>query len=216
MPVGYLLILVRHREQAPFIEIVADQVQANRQVFYINVGGFDTHDGQISSTGATGHQLLLQRVSQAVNAFYRSMVAIGRGNDVTLFTASDFGRTINSNGNGSDHAWGSVHFAVGGAVNGGQVYGRYPSIVLDNALTGAVSVNATQGECFSRGQFLPTMACDQFSATLARWFGVSNAELPTIFPNIDNFATGQYANAGATPTFAYFNRIVPGLMNGVA
>ena len=194
----------------------ASPVQANRQVFYINLGGFDTHDGQISSINATGHHLLLQRVSQAVAAFHRAMTAIGRANDVTLFTASEFGRTINSNGNGSDHAWGSVAFAVGGAVNGGQVYGRYPSIVLDNSLTGSVSVNASMGECFSRGQFLPTMACDQFSATLARWFGVADNELPTIFPNIDNFATGQYASAAATPTFAYFNRVVPGLMNGVA
>jgi uncharacterized protein (DUF1501 family) len=191
-------------------------VQANRQVFYINLGGFDTHDAQISSVNATGHHQLLQRVSQAVDAFYRAMVAIGRGNDVTLFTASEFGRTINSNGNGSDHAWGSVQFAVGGAVNGGQVFGRYPSIVLDNGLTGGVSVNATQGECFSRGQFIPTLACDQFSATLAQWFGVAGSELPTIFPNIDNFANGPFASAAATPTFAYFNRIVPGLMNGVA
>lgn len=191
-------------------------VNANRQVFYVNIGGFDTHDGQINSLTATGHHLLLERVSRAVKAFYDAMVAIGRANDVTLFTASEFGRTINSNGNGSDHAWGSVAFAMGGAVNGGQVYGRYPNIVLDNSLTGGVSVNAGQGECFSRGQFLPTLACDQFSATLARWFGVDDNELPTIFPNIDNFANGPYANAGATPTFAYFNRIVPGLMNGVA
>jgi uncharacterized protein (DUF1501 family) len=191
-------------------------VNANRQVFYVNIGGFDTHDAQISSINATGHHQLLQRVSQAVSAFHSAMVAIGRGNDVTLFTASDFGRTINSNGNGSDHAWGSVHFAVGGAVNGGQVYGRYPNIVLDNSLTGSVSVNPALGECFSRGQFLPTIACDQFSATLAQWFGVSSGELPTIFPNIDNFATGPFANATATPTFAYFNRIIPGLMNGVA
>ena len=195
---------------------ITGPVNANRQVFYINLGGFDTHDAQISSINATGHHQLLQRVSQAVDAFYKAMVAIGRGSDVTLFTASEFGRTINSNGNGSDHAWGSVQFAVGGAVNGGQVYGRYPSIVLDNALTGGVSINATQGECFSRGQFIPTLACDQFSATLAQWFGVANNELPTIFPNIDNFASGPFANAAATPTFAYFNRIVPGLMNGVA
>lgn len=194
---------------------VTGPVNANRQVFYVNLGGFDTHDAQISSINATGHHLLLQRVSQAVDAFYRAMVAIGRANDVTLFTASEFGRTINSNGNGSDHAWGSVQFAVGGAVNGGQVYGRYPAIVLDNAI-GASGVDATRGECFSRGQFLPTLACDQFSATLAQWFGVANSELPTIFPNIDNFASGPFANAAATPTFAYFNRVVPGLMNGVA
>lgn len=195
---------------------IPQPINANRQVFFVRIGGFDTHDAQITSLGATGHHLLLQRVSQAVNAFYRAMVAIGRGSDVTLFSASEFARTINSNGNGSDHAWGSVQFAVGGAVNGGQVYGRYPSIVLNNSMTGAVNDNAVQGECFSRGQFVPTTAVEQFGATLARWMGVSNTDLPAIFPNIDNFASGPFATAGATPTFANFNRIIPGLMSGVA
>jgi uncharacterized protein (DUF1501 family) len=181
----------------------------------VRIGGFDLHDAQITSLGATGHQLLLQRVSQAVNAFYRSMVAIGRHNDVTLFTASEFARTINSNGNGSDHAWGSVQFAVGGAVNGGQVLGRYPSIVLNNALSGPVVDNPTMGECFSRGQFIPTTAVDQFSATLAQWMGVPSGELQTIFPNIDNFTSGPFATAGASPTFANFTRTIPGLMSGV-
>jgi len=190
-------------------------IQANRQVFFVRIGGFDLHDAQITSLGATGHQLLLQRVSQAVAAFYRSMVAIGRHNDVTLFTASEFARTINSNGNGSDHAWGSVQFAVGGAVNGGQVLGRYPSIVLNNALSGPVVDNPTMGECFSRGQFIPTTAVDQFSATLAQWMGVPSGELQTIFPNIDNFTSGPFATAGASPTFANFTRTIPGLMSGV-
>jgi uncharacterized protein (DUF1501 family) len=210
------------RQIARMIRISADApgmppspIAANRQVFFVRIGGFDTHDGQISSIGATGHQLLLQRVSQAVNAFYKSMVAIGRGNDVTLFTASEFARTINSNGNGSDHAWGSVQFAVGGGVNGGQVYGRYPTIVLNNSLTGSISDGAQQGECFSRGQFVPTTAVDQFSATLAQWMGVPSNELTTIFPNLGNFTTGPFANAGASPTFASFSQIVPGLMNGV-
>lgn len=190
-------------------------INANRQVFFVRIGGFDTHDGQITSLLATGQQLLLERISQATNAFYRAMVAIGRGSDVTLFSTSEFGRTINSNGNGSDHAWGSVHFAIGGAVNGGQVFGRYPNIVLNNSLGGSVSDNATMGECFSRGQFIPTTAVDQFAATLAQWMGVANADLPTIFPNLDNFFSGPFANAIATPTFANFSRTIPGLMNGV-
>jgi uncharacterized protein (DUF1501 family) len=219
-PTGYSLS-DQLRQIARMIRISADHpgfvspIAANRQVFFVRIGGFDTHDGQISSLGANGHHLLLQRVSDAVTAFYRAMTAIGRQNDVTLFTASEFARTINSNGNGSDHAWGSVQFAVGGAVNGGQVYGRYPNIVLNNSLTGSVSDNATQGECFSRGQFIPTTAVEQFSATLARWMGVPDAELPVIFPNIDNFSSGPFANVGASPTFANFSRIVPGLMNGV-
>ena len=191
-------------------------IGANRQVFFVRLGGFDTHDGQITSTGATGHHLLLQRVSQAVDSFYKAMVAIGRSNDVTLFSASEFGRTINSNGNGSDHAWGSLQFVVGGAVNGGNVYGRYPTIVLNNSLTGSVSDGANQGECFQRGQFIPTTAVDQLGATLARWMGVSDVDIPTIFPNIDNFVTGPFANPVSSPSFANFSRIVPGLMNGVA
>ncbi len=191
-------------------------IGANRQVFFVRLGGFDTHDGQITSLAATGHHLLLQRLSQAVDAFYKAMVAIGRHNDVTLFTASEFARTINSNGNGSDHAWGSVQFAVGGAVNGGAVYGRYPTMVLNNSLTGSVSDGANQGECFQRGQFIPTTATDQLCATMARWMGVSDGELPTLFPNIDNFVSGPFANPVATPTFANFSRIVPGLLNGVA
>ncbi len=208
------------RQIARMIKVSTDAsltnpINANRQVFFVSIGGWDTHDNQISSINATGHHGRLAVVSRAVNAFFRSMQAIGQANNVTLFSASEFGRTINSNGNGSDHAWGGVQFVVGGDVNGSQVIGRYPSIVLNNALTGSVSVNANQGECFSRGQFLPTTAIDQLGATLARWMGVSNGDLPTLFPNIDNFATGPFANASASPTFANFGRTIPGLMNGV-
>jgi uncharacterized protein (DUF1501 family) len=191
-------------------------INANRQVFFVRIGGFDTHDSQIDIDGSAGQHLLLSRVSQSVAAFYRAMAAIGRENDVTLFSASEFGRTINTNTNGSDHAWGNVQFVVGGAVNGGNVYGRYPTMVLSNSLSGSVSDNATMGECFSRGQFVPTTAIDQVGATLARWMGVPDDEITTIFPNIDNFTTGPFANAIASPTFASFTRIVPGLMNGVA
>lgn len=196
-------------------------INANRQVFFVSIGGFDTHDGQITGVGASGHHRLLQRVSRGVNAFFRAMQGIGLENDVTLLTTSEFARTINSNGNGSDHAWGGVQFVVGGAVNGGQVYGRYPSIALNNSLTTPIAgSDPSQGECFSRGQFLPTLAVDQVSATLARWMGVENAELPGLFPNIDNFVPGaqflQGAGSNSTPTWAYGSRIVPGLMDGVA
>lgn len=196
-------------------------INANRQVFFVSIGGWDTHDGQITGVGASGHHRLIQRVSRGVNAFFRAMQGIGLENDVTLLTTSEFARTINSNGNGSDHAWGGVQFVVGGAVNGGQVYGRYPSIALNNSLTTPIAgSDPSQGECFSRGQFLPTLAVDQVSATLARWMGVDNAELPDLFPNIDNFVTGaQFLQAGgsnSTPTWAYGSRIVPGLMDGVA
>lgn len=190
----------------------ASPIDANRQVFFVRIGGFDTHDGQITSpTAAQAHHGLFQQISQAVFAFQRAMAAIGSDNEVTLYTASDFARTINSNGNGTDHAWGGVQFVMGGAVNGGQVYGRYPSIVLNNAMTGSVSVDPTNGECFSRGQFLPTMSVDQLGASLARWMGVSNTDIPAIFPNIDNFS-----GSVMTPTFAYYNRVITNLMAGVA
>ncbi len=186
-------------------------IGANRQVFYVNAGGYDTHDGQITSTTAAtnGHHALLQNLSRAVSAFNAAMIEIGAANEVTLFTMSDFSRTINSNGNGTDHAWGSVQFVMGGAVSGGQVVGRYPRMVLN--LQGDVN-----GECFSRGQFLPTTAADQYAATLARWMGVDNTNLPLIFPNIDNFATGPFASAALTPQFANFNRVIPGLLAGVS
>ena len=101
-------------------------------------------------------------------------------------------------------------------VNGGNVIGRYPTIVLDNSLTGSVSDGANQGECFQRGQFIPTTATEQYCATFARWMGVGDSELPMIFPNIDNFASGPFANAVASPTFANFGRVIPGLMSGVS
>jgi uncharacterized protein (DUF1501 family) len=192
----------------------SNAIGANRQVYYVNMGGYDTHDGQITSTtAANGHHGLLQRLSQAVNAFNSAMNEIGAANEVTLFTMSDFARTVNSNGNGTDHAWGGIQFVMGGAINaaggGGRVLGRYPRMVLN--LQGD-----NNGECFSRGQMLPTTAADQLAATLARWMGVDNSNLPVIFPNIDNFVSGPFANAAATPTFANFSRVIPNLLTGVS
>ena len=193
----------------PTVNGNAGPIQANRQVFYVNVGGYDTHDGQIlSATQALGHHQLLAELSAAVNAFNNAMNEIGSQNEVTLFTMSDFARTINSNGNGTDHSWGSVQFVMGGAVTGGQTFGRYPRMVLDLA-------GDANGECFSRGQFLPTTAVDQLGATMARWMGVDDSNLPLLFPNIDNFASGPFANAGASPTFANFNRVIPNLITGL-
>lgn len=189
-------------------------INANRQVYYASTGGYDTHDGQIPNVQLNqGHQGLLQRVSQAVMAFYRALAAIGAHNDVLLFTFSEFGRTINSNGNGTDHGWGGVQFVVGGGqgnvstgavsiagdtgggpliarnrstASGTGIYGRYPRVVL-NASDNAGIPEAEKGECFNRGQFLPTMATDQMCASMARWMGLDAANLPLVFPNIDNF-----------------------------
>ena len=141
-----------------------------RQIYFVGMGGFDTHDFQMSS-----HAGLLSTVAQAITAFQRATTELGVDNGVTTFTASDFGRTLSSNGDGSDHGWGSHHLVVGGAVNGGRFYGRMPQ--LQNG----------SSEDVGWGQIIPTTSVDQYAATLARWFGVADSELNLILPNLANF-----------------------------
>ncbi len=154
-------------------------IQHSRQIYYVRIGGFDMHDN-LMSTGTNGHANLLARVSQALGAFWASLGEIGAQSQVTTFTMSEFARTLSTNGNGSDHAWGSVNMIMGGAVQGGKLYGAFP----DQTLNGPVSL--------SRGQFVPSTSVDQMAATLARWMGVtSNSDLNTIFPNLANFSTNN-------------------------
>jgi len=143
-----------------------------RQVFMVGMGGFDHHDGLLGS-----HEAILGQVDFAMNAFYRSLVEMGVADQVTTFTASDFGRTLASNGDGSDHGWGSHHFVMGGAVNGGRFYGTAPHVSVDT------------DDQVERGRLLPTTSVDEYSSTLAKWFGVSNSELPSVAPNIGRFST---------------------------
>jgi uncharacterized protein (DUF1501 family) len=138
-----------------------------RQVF---LGGFDTHDNL-----TTNHPALLKQVGPALRAFYDATVALGVASDVTTFTASDFGRTLTSNGNGSDHGWGSMHFVLGGAVKGGEFYGKAPE----------VSNNGPDD--VGQGRLLPSIATDQLNASLATWFGVSGTDLTTVIPNLPNY-----------------------------
>ncbi len=145
-------------------------LQAKRQVFFVSMGGFDTHDFL-----PTQHPGLLADVADALKTFHAAMVELGADNQVTTFTASDFGRTLTSNGDGSDHGWGSYHFVVGGAVTGGRFYGKLPS----------VSVNGPDD--VGQGRLLPTTAVDQLAATLATWMGVSDTDLPLVAPNIGNY-----------------------------
>lgn len=162
------------------LEIVArliaarQQMGVRRQVFMVGMGGYDTHDGLIGRHGA-----LLSQLDFAIDAFYREMQALGVSDKVTTFTASDFGRTLASNGDGSDHGWGSHHFMVGGAVEGGRYYGRAPSVSVDT------------DDQVGRGRLLPAVGVDQMSATLASWFGVDPVELPTVAPNIARFGTAD-------------------------
>ncbi len=152
-------------------------VGATRQVFMVGAGNFDTHNAVV-----TTQPPLLSDVAVSMAAFHAEMSALGLQNNVTSFTVSDFGRTLNSDGDGSDHGWGSVHFVLGGAVNGKSFYGTAPVLPPSLTTPGPLDVG--------RGRFIPTMAVDQFGATLGSWFGVSDANLLTIFPNLSNFDAG--------------------------
>jgi uncharacterized protein (DUF1501 family) len=151
-----------------------------RQIFFCQVGGYDLHTGQTPGPGSTiigAHANLLAELSQSMYVFQRSMEQLNLSNNVTAFTASDFGRTFPSNGQGSDHGWGSHHLILGGAVKGGKTYGKFP----------ALTVNGPDDT--STGRWIPTTAIDQYFATLATWFGVDSGNLSTVFPNIGRFAT---------------------------
>ncbi|HTI31730.1 MAG TPA: DUF1501 domain-containing protein [Sphingomonas sp.] len=145
-----------------------------RQVFFVQLGGFDTH-----SNLTLKHPQLMQQLGEAMAAFYNSTVQLGVANQVTTFTASDFGRTLTSNDDGSDHGWGSHHFVMGGAVKGGRFYGTAP----------AVGINTPDD--VGQGRLLPSTSVDQYAATLASWFGVSASDLPTVLPNIGNFGSAN-------------------------
>ncbi|MEO0818547.1 MAG: DUF1501 domain-containing protein [Pseudomonadota bacterium] len=150
----------------------------NRQVFYAAVGGFDTHSAQ-----AQDLPRLLREIDQAVVAFYGAMEELGIANDVTLFTASEFGRTLAINGDGTDHGWGGVQFVVGGGVRGGRIYGDVPEFVLGH------------DQDVGSGRLLPSMSVEQFAAPIGRWFGLTEDELVRALPALPNF------EAGSTPSF---------------
>jgi uncharacterized protein (DUF1501 family) len=147
-----------------------------RQVFMVSLGGFDLHDFLIDQ-----HPKLLRYVSEAMTAFHDATVKLNVDNQVTSFTASDFGRTLSSNGDGSDHGWGSHHFIVGSAVKGKTFYGVAPPISVGSTTAADDQWHVGQG------RLLPTTSVDQYAATLASWFGVEDAEMTRVLPNIENF-----------------------------
>jgi uncharacterized protein (DUF1501 family) len=142
-----------------------------RQIFFCSVGGYDTHGAQL-----TGQSNLFTELSQALNAFYSATTELGIAQQVTTFTASDFGRTYPTNGSGSDHGWGSHQFVLGGAVQGGRLFGTFPTLAVNGP------------DDTGQGRWIPTTSVDEFSATLATWFGVSASDLSTVLPNIGRFA----------------------------
>ncbi len=149
----------------------APSLGLKRQIFFARVGGWDLHDNQLGA-----HATLLADLSTSLKAFYDSTVELGVANQVTTFTASDFGRTYNTNGDGSDHGWGSHHLILGGAVQGNDIYGRVPDLTINGP------------DDTGRGRWIPTTSVDEYSATLATWFGVSATNLSTVLPNIGRFA----------------------------
>lgn len=162
---------------------VRSPLKAQRQLFFVSLGGFDTHDNMLAD-----QPTLFSTLSQAFGAFYDATVELGVQNSVTTFTMSEFSRTLNTDGDGTDHAWGGNHFVMGGAVNGQHLYGT-------PAVSGGIFPDQTLNgpDCLQRGQMIPATSCDQYSATLARWLGVNDCDLATIFPTLGNF---QVADLG--------------------
>jgi uncharacterized protein (DUF1501 family) len=154
-------------------------VGAKRQVFFVSLGSFDTHDKQNRN-----HADLLAKLSHAMRYFDTALGALGAREHVTTFTASDFGRSFTSNGDGTDHGWGAHHFVLGGAVKGGDLYGSFPVLGVKNANNNSFDASPNQ---LGNGVLLPETSVDQLGATLARWFGVSDADALTVFPNLGNF-----------------------------
>ncbi len=154
---------------------VSSELGAKRQVFFVSLGGFDLHDNLVAQ-----HPVLLANVANAMRAFYDHTVELGVSDKVTTFTGSDFGRTLVPNTDGSDHGWGSMHFVMGGAVKGKNIYGKPPEIANNGA------------DDVGQGRLLPGIAVDQYASTLATWFGVSNGDMSTVLPNIGNYSPSTW------------------------
>jgi uncharacterized protein (DUF1501 family) len=155
-----------------------------RQIFFVSIGGFDTHTGQGAFQPPTpaiqGLANLYQQIGQAMSAFYQATVNMGVANEVTTFTLSDFNRTFRPNGAGTDHAWGGHYLAMGGGVQGGRFVGSFPNLALGGS-----------DDADSLGRWIPTTSIEQYGATLARWFGVPDADLVQVFPGVNRFATSN-------------------------
>lgn len=172
---------------ATMINLSKTRGYASRQIFFVQLGGFDMHSG-FQNTG-NGHNALLGQVAAALNAFWTAMgpTYVNAQNQVTAFTVSDFARTLQSNGAGSDHGWGSMQMVLGGAVHGGKLYsqGDVISGFPNQSYGAATNPNVNS---FSRGQLIPGLGVEQYAATLAQWLGLSVSDCLTIFPNLHNFS----------------------------
>ena len=161
------------RQLSTVAKLIASRAELDmqRQIFFVGIGGFDSHDDQNQNQPG-----LLGGVSDALTAFYSATVDIGVADSVTAFTQSDFGRTLTSNGDGTDHAWAGNQIVLGGAVNGRDIYGSYPTLEIGGPLD------------VGGGRMIPSTSADQYAATLAKWFGIPDADLDAVAPNLSNFA----------------------------
>jgi uncharacterized protein (DUF1501 family) len=174
-PVTNNLFAAQLQEVANLIQ-VRSALGVNRQIFFVAADNFDTHGGQVDTQAS-----LLGQVSPAIGAFYQALEEMNVANQVTTFTASDFGRTFQPNSaQGSDHAWGNHHIIVGGAVKGGKIYGTFPTLALGGPDDADVN-----------GRWIPTTSSSQYAATLAQWFGLSASDLPYVLPFIGNFSSNN-------------------------
>lgn len=151
---------------------IRSSFDVNRQIFFVGLGGFDTHSDQAANLNE-----LQQDYSSVIFSFYKNIKQLGLQQDVTLFTASDFGRALINNGNGTDHGWGAHHFVVGGAVNGNRIYGQMPPVVTGHSLDAG------------NGRLIPSLSVEQYAATLGRWYGLKDNQLLSALPVLRNFDT---------------------------
>jgi uncharacterized protein (DUF1501 family) len=160
-----------------------------REIFFVSIGGFDTHGGQVLSINGANNNGLYPQISKAINAFYQATVGLGIQNQVTTFTMSDFSRTMQPNGGGTDHAWATHNFVLGGSVLGNNFYGTpdLSGFVYPNLYMGNLGVNDSGGQ----GRWIPTTSIEQYGATFAKWFGASPADIAQIFPNLSKFPTSD-------------------------
>lgn len=173
--------LAAQLQQVAQIIQVHDDLGMRRQIFFCSLGGFDTHTNEIAT-----HNNLYAQLSPALAAFYDATQELGMASNVTLFTESDFSRTLQpTSGGGSDHAWGANHLVVGGAVAGGQIFGQFPTYEL-----------AGPNDADTRGRWIPTTSVDQYGATLSSWFGIPDSALATVFPNFSNFSSKKLGFLG--------------------
>lgn len=167
-------------QQVARIIQMRETMGVRRQVFFCQLGGFDTHSNQ-----SWTHWDLMRQLGDAMAAFYAATNDLGVASQVTTFTQSEFGRTLQPSASGSDHGWGSHHLVLGGAVRGGDIYGTFPNMELGGP-----------NDSGNRGALIPTISLEQFGATLARWFGVANSDLPSVFPNLRAFGASDLGFMG--------------------